>query len=233
MEVVPPTGERNVSIPCAILPRGEVLSGKMRPFYALTWIVTRRILEVFFDFSSPGMEKVPLEGGLLVVANHASYLDPPIVGAALPRELYYLARRTLFRHPLFARLIRAYHAIPVELERPDPVGLRAVLRALRKGRAVLLFPEGTRTPDGRMGEARMGAGFVACHAGVPILPVRIFGTYEVLPRHRKWPRFFPIRVVIGSPFHIPQVEEEPRSRKRKEVYQEAAWEMKRRILELA
>jgi 1-acyl-sn-glycerol-3-phosphate acyltransferase len=208
-----------------------MLAGRMRLFYGVTWLLTRRVLETFFDFESCGMERVPLTGGLLVVSNHASFLDPPIVGAALPRELHYLARRSLFRHPLFGRLIRLYHAIPVELDRPDPGGVRTVLRLLRSGEAVLLFPEGTRTPDGQMGKVRLGAAFIACHAGVPVLPVWISGTYDVLPRHRRLPKVRPIRVTLGVPFRVPSVEEEDARNTRKRLYLETAQLIEEKLLE--
>lgn len=151
-----------------------------------------------------GRENVPAQGGLLIVSNHLSFLDPPMVSCAMPREIYFLARKTLFKKNGFGALIASLNSIPIDQDRPDMNGLRTIIKRLKAGHAVLLFPEGARSLDGTMQPGASGAGLVACKAGVPILPVRLFGSYEAFPRstpERKG-RFtpHPLRVVIGKPF---------------------------------
>jgi 1-acyl-sn-glycerol-3-phosphate acyltransferase len=115
--------------------------------------------------------------------------------------------------------------LPIDRDGHDIGGLRRIIKMLREGHAVLLFPEGTRSPDGTLQPAEPGAGLVALKAGTPILPVRVFGTYESLSRHTKRLRFHPIRVVIGKPY-LPTI---PEGRKEKESYGPVAQEMMDRI----
>jgi 1-acyl-sn-glycerol-3-phosphate acyltransferase len=146
-----------------------------------------------------GRENVPT-GGCLIVANHVSFMDPTTVGWAVERELYYLGRKTLFKPPFLSWFLPICNVLPVDRDGRDSSGLRRIIRMLREGAAVLIFPEGTRSPDGRLQPAEAGTGLVAVKAGVPVLPVRVFGTFESLSRHDKFPHFHPIRVVIGRPY---------------------------------
>jgi len=134
-------------------------------------------------------------GGLLVASNHQSYLDPTLVGIALPHPLHYLARESLFRVPGLGRLIHTVGAHPVKRGQADSGALRTVFRLLRGGEAVLIFPEGTRTRDGSLGTFQAGVGSIAVRCGVPVLPVCVEGSFECWPRHRWLPR--PARVAVG------------------------------------
>jgi 1-acyl-sn-glycerol-3-phosphate acyltransferase len=174
-----------------------------------------------------GRENVP-HGGCLIVSNHASYLDPTTVGWAVGREIFYLGRKTLFKPPVMNWFLPMCNVIPVDREGGESSGLRKIIRMLRSGDAVLLFPEGTRTPDGAIQPAEPGAGLVALKSGVPVLPVRVFGTFECLSRHQKRLRFGPIRVVIGKPY-LPPLPERGRE---KEAFGPVAQEMMNRIAEL-
>jgi 1-acyl-sn-glycerol-3-phosphate acyltransferase len=145
---------------------------------------------------------VPSTGPALLVANHASYLDPVLVGAAVPRRLSYLARSSLFRPRAFGVLIRAFGAIPLEREGVGIGGMRAVLAALAEGRVVLLFPEGTRSADGALGVLRTGAMRIAQRAGVTVVPVWIEGSGRALPRGAKLPRPRRIEVRFGAPYRV-------------------------------
>ena len=140
------------------------------------------------DISAP-------EGGMLLVSNHQSFLDPVLVGMAMPRPLNFLARESLFRFPGFRELIRALGAHPLQRGRMDPAAIRTVLRLLRGGQWLLVFPEGTRTRDGSLGRFRPGSAELAARAEVPVLPVCIQGAHRAWPRHQPLPQ--PARVAVA------------------------------------
>ena len=200
---------------------------RMRPWYAAARALVQVGLRLCFQLRGEGMERVP-SGGLLLVSNHASYLDPLAVGSVVPREIHYLARRSLFRGPM-AALLTSVNTIPTAREHPEPAALRKILGLLAEGQGVLIFPEGTRSPDGTLQSAEPGAGFLAAQARVPILPVRVFGSFEALPRASRLPRLAPIRVVIGSAYLPRPI---GKGETKKEYYRSLAEEMMRRIAEL-
>lgn len=138
-------------------------------------------------------EHVPPDGPVILAANHASYLDPPLVGTACKRRLTYLAKQELFFFP-FSAFLRYFGAVPVARGIGDASALRTVIRVLREGGAVLLFPEGTRTPDGGLQSVKAGLGLIAEQTGAAIVPTAIQGTYRALPRGSWFPR--PVRVTI-------------------------------------
>jgi 1-acyl-sn-glycerol-3-phosphate acyltransferase len=174
-----------------------------------------------------GRENVPA-GGCLIVSNHVSFMDPTTVGWAVAREIFYLGRKSLFKPPFWSWFLPICNVLPIDRESNDISGLRRIIRMLKENHAVLLFPEGTRSTDGALKPAEPGAGLIALKAGVPILPVRVFGTYESLSRHTKTLKFHPIRVVIGKPY-VPAV---PEGKREKELYGPVAQEMMDRIAEL-
>lgn len=137
--------------------------------------------------------------GMLLVSNHQSFLDPVLVGMSMPRPLHFLARQSLFRFPGFRELIRALGAHPLQRGRMDPAAIRTVLRLLRGGRWLLVFPEGTRTRDGSLGRFRPGSAELAARAGVPVLPVCIQGADRAWPRHQPLPRPARVAVAYGEP----------------------------------
>jgi 1-acyl-sn-glycerol-3-phosphate acyltransferase len=198
----------------------------MRPFYRFAYNIVGIEL-LFHRIRVEGRENVP-PGGCLIVSNHVSFMDPTTVGWAVAREIYYLARKNLFKPPLLSWLLPMVNVLPIDRDGHDIAGLRRIIKMLKEGHAVLLFPEGTRSADGTIQPAEPGAGLVALKAGVPILPVRVFGTYECLSRHMKRLRFKPIRVVIGKPYRPAILE----GRKEKESYGPVAQEMMDRIAAL-
>jgi 1-acyl-sn-glycerol-3-phosphate acyltransferase len=137
--------------------------------------------------------------GLLVVSNHQSFLDPVLVGMALPAAASYLARRDLFRIPVFGQLIAALNAQPVSRGAVDSKALRNILRLLRSGETVLMFPEGTRSHDGALGRFKPGAAAIAIRCGVAVLPACVEGAYECWPRRRTLPRPGRVAVAYGRP----------------------------------
>jgi 1-acyl-sn-glycerol-3-phosphate acyltransferase len=171
--------------------------------YAFLKPCVAALLRVFFRLRVVGAEHVPPTGPLLLAANHVSLLDPPVVGAAAPRPLQYMAKAELFRVPGLGRLIRWLNAHPVERDGADASALRHALLLLRQGKALLVFPEGTRGVEGRLGPGRPGAGMLAAHSEAPVVPVYVRGTGAVLPRGASRPRRAPITVAFGPPLRFP------------------------------
>ena len=180
------------------------LSGMLlnKILYRTGHILLNFIFRVFFRLSVRGAEKVPATGGVLIAANHASFLDPPVVGCCIRREIYYFARKTLFDHWLLRWLLPKINAIPIDQEKPDLAGIRSALRILQQGHGLLIFPEGARTFDGKLQQGRPGLGLLVAKSRVPVIPVRIRGTFEAWPRTRKSIRLHPIRVTFGDPIQI-------------------------------
>lgn len=148
-----------------------------------------------------GTEHLPRSGGVLIVANHQSYLDPPLIGTVMgARHFDFLARAGLFDIRWLRPLIVALHALPVKENGGDPASIKEILRRLEQGRIVLVFPEGTRTHDGSIGEFKRGVALILRKSQCPVLPVAIAGAYESWPRGGK-PRLFrgPVVVQVGRP----------------------------------
>lgn len=145
------------------------------------------------------VERVPRAGGVLLVCNHQSFLDPVLATLALPRECHYMARDTLFRGALFTSLIQSLNAFPVKRGAADVGAIKETLRRLRSGGLIAVFPEGTRTSDGRVGTMRAGPVLIARKAQVPIVPTLILGAYESWPRRAPLPRPSPVLVAYGEP----------------------------------
>jgi 1-acyl-sn-glycerol-3-phosphate acyltransferase len=186
------------------------------------------LMRLLFRLEVHGREHVPAAGPLLLVSNHASLLDPPLVGGAAPRDLHFMAKEELFRVPLLGRLIAALNARPVKRDGSDSRALKAGLRLLAEGRALLVFPEGTRGVEGQLGEGRPGAGMLAVMSGAPVVPVHVSGSGRALPRGRLVPRPAKVRVRFGPPLHFKPAGDE----ERREQYREATREMMRAIAQL-
>lgn len=167
-------------------------------FYLLAQALSALFFRLFYDYQIIGEENIP-PGGCLLASNHESYYDPPLIGCTLACRPHYLARKTLFDHPLFGATIRALQAHPIDQERPDMAGLKRIISLARAGQAVVIFPEGSRSWDGQLQPAQPGVGLVVAKAGVPVVPIRIFGAHRAWPRGGRPRLFTPIRVVIGPP----------------------------------
>ena len=129
--------------------------------------------------------------------NHLSMLDPILVGAVIPRPICFMAKEELFRYPVLGRILRWVHAFPVRRGEPDREAIQYALRRLREGQVVGIFPEGTRSPDGRLLELQGGTALLALKSGAPILPVAITGTQRAMPKGAWWPRRVPVEIRIG------------------------------------
>jgi 1-acyl-sn-glycerol-3-phosphate acyltransferase len=132
------------------------------------------------------VEHVPLSGPFIVAANHLSFMDPPFIGAVLPRPIHYFARESLFRKPFSSWLMYQLQAIPINRDgQSDVQGMKRLFKVLQEGKGLLIFVEGTRSQDGEMQPVKAGVGMLACKMQVPILPTRIWGSQHVLPRSNR------------------------------------------------
>jgi 1-acyl-sn-glycerol-3-phosphate acyltransferase len=169
--------------------------------YWLGWITLGSVFRAFYALRIEGREHLVTEGAVLVAANHQSYLDPPLIANLYDTPMFFIARKTLFRG--FCNwLYRRWNAFPVDQDNPDLAALKTIIRLLKQGERVAIFPEGARTFDGSLGEAAAGVGFVAAKSGAVIQPVRIRGAFEALPREAGFPRASRICVTIGPAMRL-------------------------------
>lgn len=180
-------------------PRRAIHSPAGRCLYAVLWVLSRTLAVSLLGFRARFARPVPPTGGLLVLSSHQSHLDPLLVGLALDRRISSLARSSLYGFGPFGAAIRALDAVPIDRNASMVQALKAVIARLDRGAAVLIFPEGTRTADGRLGEIKAGFALMARKAGVPILPVAIVGAFECWPRTRLLPRPGRVRLEFGEP----------------------------------
>lgn len=175
----------------------------MEPVYGIFHYILGAIAGTFFPGEVAGREHLPLSGAFLVAGNHVSFLDPPFIGRHVPRQLCFFARKTLWKPGVAAWWLDAVGTIPVDRDGGQDVSaLKRVLRSLKENKGLILFPEGTRSPNGKIRAPKAGVGFIVCRAQVPVVPARIFGSFEAFGKGRKIPRFgTPVSVVFGPPLH--------------------------------
>ena len=196
--------------------------------YAICKRIAVAIMKALFRLEARGTEHVPRTGPLLVVANHSSLLDPPIVGGMTPRQLTYLAKAELFDVPGFGALIRRLGAQPLRRQGADPSALRTAQRVLQGGGALLVFPEGTRGDEGLLREAKPGAALLAMQTGAVVVPAYVHGSGRALPRGHWLPRPAKVRVTFGAPLTFPKAT----GADRKAQYEEASRQMMAAIARL-
>src|SRR3954469_13720217 len=196
--------------------------------YFLGWTIFRLLYATYFRWRVCNPERVPLSGPVILASNHASFLDPPLVGAGIHRAINYLARDTLFRFPGIGWLLRKWNSVPVDRDGGGAAGLKAILDRLLAGGAIILFPEGTRTRDGKLQPARSGIGLTVIKSTAAVVPVRVFGTYEAYGRHHKIPRPHGVAVKYGRPMYFEKLRTEAKTCTKprlKQIYQEIADEI--------
>ncbi|MBC8094717.1 MAG: 1-acyl-sn-glycerol-3-phosphate acyltransferase [Akkermansiaceae bacterium] len=207
----------------------------MNSVYYLGWSFFRLMYATYFRWRVLNAERVPLQGPVILASNHASFIDPPLVGCGLHRDINYLARESLFRFPGIGWVLRHWNAVPVDREGGGAKGLKAILDRLLAGGAIILFPEGTRTKDGKLQSARSGIGLTVMKSNAVVIPVRVFGTFEAYGRHMKLPLPRPVAVKYGRPLRFEKLRAEAKvcSKARlKEIYQEVANELMAAIAKL-
>lgn len=197
--------------------------------YRYARCIIRPILDVLSHLESHGSENIPRQGGVLLVSNHASLLDPVIIGAAASRILHYLGEDTYFYIPCFGWLLTQLNGFPVKRGSPDRKALKEALSRLQAGKALLVFPEGTRSTTGALGEIKKGASFIIHHANVPVIPVFIQGSRRFMPRGAKFIRPAKVSVTFGPPIDFTALE---RIDQKQALYQRMTERIRQAILDL-
>ena len=188
----------------------------MNVYYWIGYNLSRVIGRLCIRLRIMHRERMIQTGPVILAMNHQSYLDPPLAGIACDRAIYFLARRTLMDLPLLGWLLPKLNVIPVNQEGIDRSALKALIRVLKSGNATLVFPEGARTLDGNVQPAQPGVGLVIAKTLAPVVPMRIFGAHQALPRGGGGLHFVPITIVVGEPIFFTPVELESPAKNRYE-----------------
>jgi len=178
----------------------------MNFYYWIGYNLSRLIGRLFFRLRIIHPERMIQAGPVILAMNHQSYLDPPLAGIACDRAIYFLAKRTLTDVPVLGWLLPKLNVIPVNQEGIDRSALKALIRVLKSGNAALVFPEGARTLDGNLQPAQAGVGLVISKTLAPVVPMRIFGAHEALPRGGGGLHFVPITIVVGEPIFFTETD---------------------------
>ncbi len=198
---------------------------RMNPVYFLVITIARAMAKALFNVKVINHDKLIQSGPCIYVANHQSFLDPPMIGQLFEDDIHYFARKTLLDNPIMSKVLPHCNVIPIDQERPDPGSILKVLRLVRSGRGIVIFPEGSRCEDGQIHDAMPGIGLILGRlAGVPVQPIRIEGAYDCLPPHRSRLELHPITLSVGDP--IPFTKEELKAKGR-----EAQLAIGRKIME--
>lgn len=172
-------------------------------YHLFKWSVVSPALHVYFRGRIYGAKHVPQQGPLVVVSNHASYFDPPILSCCVGRPVAYMAKEELFRIPVLKQAIQWYGAYPVSRGAADRSAIRSALKYLEAGWATGIYLEGSRTPDGQITAPKLGAALIAAKAQAPLLPVSLWGTQRILKKGSAMPQLVPITVRIGRVIAAP------------------------------
>ncbi len=177
-----------------------------RLWYDFLRLACRLVGVTVFRIRVRGREFLPTTGGGLILSNHQSHLDPLLIGLACDRRMNFVARKSLFTFPPFRWLIDSLDAIPLDRDGSGFGGLKETLRRLKQEELVLIFPEGTRTRDGKVGKIMPGFCPIARRAKVPLIPVSIDGAFEAFPRTRDYPLPSVIHITFGPPLAPEEIE---------------------------
>jgi len=186
-------------------------------WYLLGYSLSKAIAKTFFSYRVIGAENMIEEGPCIIAPNHCSFFDPPLVGVACRRAIHYLARKSLLEWPVLGPIFPELNVIPVDRKNADRSALMGAIRVVKSGGAVLIFPEGTRSPDGKLQPAQPGIGMIVAKTGAPVVPVRIFGSYEVYNRNQRRPKSGAVTVKVGKPIWFPAADR--RSDEARNAYQ--------------
>lgn len=181
----------------------------MTLFYRCCWTAARLAFKALGRTKIIGHENIPKSGAVIIAANHLSYLDPPLIGSSIKRECVFLGRHTLWNNRFLGWVITRCNCLPVNRDRPDRAAIRAVLDKLAQGLALLVFPEGTRSRDGRLQRGEPGVAYFVTKSGAPVVPCAVLGTDIMWPPGSRWLRPAKLRVIFGNPiFFTPDSDRE-------------------------
>ncbi len=208
-----------------------------RLFAAFVRTLLRLVFQMGFRLGVTGVDHLPLNGPFLLAANHTSYLDPFVIVAAVPamvsRRLYSIGLQTYFRGALMQWVARLARVIPVGMEASLITALQSAALVLRKGRGLLVFPEGQRSVDGTLKPFRSGIGILACELGVPVIPIWIEGTFQAWPVGAWWPRPNPVSLTVGRPVIVTRELIDEWQRQGRDTYQAATQTIRDAVVALA
>lgn len=174
--------------------------------YALLRKILAPFIRLFWVAEVEGLHNIPKEGAVIIASNHESYFDFLCFGSISPRKIHYLAAEKFFESKLWRPLMNMTGQIKVDRKHPDKTKVFSqVFSALNQGRMIGIFPEGTRSPDGKLLKAFKGVGRIALKSKTPIVPVGIIGTYEIMSRHDKYPKLKKAKIKIGAPMHFKEL----------------------------
>ncbi len=203
---------------------------QMTPFYGFCHYLAASLHSMWFRGEVAGMENFPADGPFLVASNHASNLDPLVVGCHMPRQMRGFGRKNLWENWFIGWWFDQVETIPVERDSGDIGAIKRVLQALKENRAIVLFPEGTRSADGKLQKPKPGVGLMACKTGVPVIPCRVYGSFEAYRKGTLIPRFgTPVSVVFGPPISAAEYDDPSAGKAR---YENAARRLMDRIAAL-
>ncbi len=199
----------------------------------MVYFIIRWSALIFFKlrlwFKVKGSEHIPAKGAFIFAANHSSYLDPLIMSASTSRALHFVTRAKLLTYPVLGWILKHANTISVKSHGRDLGAIKDSLRVLAKGKALGIFPEGTRTKDRKLKRAKSGVGMLVYKAKVPVVPAYIDGSFDALPRRIKTFKRYPVRIYIGKPINF---KKECAGEQTKETYQRISDEIMRQIAEL-
>lgn len=175
---------------------------RVPPIYAICRGLCRIVTSVWFDLKAYGVENVPTAGGVLIVSNHESFLDPIVVGVQVPRAMSFMAKSELFKPIGFGWLIRRLGAFPVQQGRGDRGAIEETIARLKLGHILNIFPEGERSMTGELAPVKKGFALIAKRANVPVVPVIIEGSFEAWPRMKRLPQTHAVRILYGKPIDV-------------------------------
>tara|TARA_B100001248_G_scaffold201492_1_gene155759 strand:+ start:45937 stop:46581 length:645 start_codon:yes stop_codon:yes gene_type:complete len=178
---------------------------KVNFVYKIAKGICSSVFSILFGIEVHGKANVPAKGAFILASNHVSYFDPPATGCLLPRDLYYFARKTLFKPGFASWLLHNINTIPVDRDGDSDVSaFKRVFKVLKSGEGLTLFPEGTRSPDGTLQKAQRGVGLIACKTQVPVVPTRVYGAFEALKRGSKLPNLQARMHIVYGPTLYPK-----------------------------
>ncbi len=172
-------------------------------YYLFKWSVVSPALYTYFQGRVYGADQVPNEGKLVVVSNHASVFDPPLLACAMRRPVAFMAKEELFQIPVLKQGMKLYGAYPVKRGASDRAALKSAMNSLNQGWATGVFLQGTRSIDGKITDPKLGAALIAAMAKAPILPVSLWGTEKILQKGSSLPHPVPITIRIGTVIPAP------------------------------